>query len=49
MRGRRNEPSYILETVDVIAKERGVSAETFADLTSRNAENLFQFEKHKTF
>jgi TatD DNase family protein len=39
-RGRRNEPAYMLETVRKLAELRGVSAEHFASLTTRNFESL---------
>jgi TatD DNase family protein len=39
-RGRRNEPAYMLETVRKLAEVRGVSAEHFASLTTRNFESL---------
>lgn len=40
-RGKRNEPSYIVNTVNRIAEILGVSPETVADATYRNAVSLF--------
>ncbi len=40
-RGRRNEPSYIVETAKVLAKLRGVTLEDIARITSLNAWRLF--------
>lgn len=41
-RGKRNEPAYVAETLDVIARERGVSSAELARITSENAARLFQ-------
>lgn len=41
-RGRRNEPAYVLETVECIAHARAVPAEHVAEATSRNAARLFR-------
>ena len=35
-RGKRNEPSYLTNTVDQIAKLQGISPETLADITTQN-------------
>jgi TatD DNase family protein len=40
-RGRRNEPSYVVETAKVLAEVKGVSAETMASLTTENFFRLF--------
>jgi TatD DNase family protein len=42
LRGRRNEPSYIVHTVKVIAELRGISFEDTARVTSLNAKRLFK-------
>jgi TatD DNase family protein len=43
-RGKRNEPSFILHTADVIARERGTTVEELAAQTSANFEQLFRLE-----
>jgi TatD DNase family protein len=40
-RGKRNEPSYVVETAKVLASTRGVSADTIAAETSANFFRLF--------
>lgn len=40
-RGKRNEPSYVVETAKVLAQTRGVSAEEIARQTSENFFRLF--------
>ena len=40
-RGKRNEPSFVLHTAEVIARERGISAEHLAAETTANFERLF--------
>lgn len=40
-RGKRNEPAYVKLTLEHIAAERGVDAESFAQQTSDNATRLF--------
>jgi TatD DNase family protein len=44
-RGQINEPSFLLETAEVIASLKGVSVEVLADVTSHNAEEFFSFSK----
>lgn len=41
MRGKINEPSFLKHTAQRIAEVRGLSLEAFAELTTRNALNLF--------
>ncbi|HLU66636.1 MAG TPA: TatD family hydrolase [Kofleriaceae bacterium] len=41
MRGRRNEPAFLVHTAEVIAREAGVSAEELAARTSANARAVF--------
>jgi TatD DNase family protein len=43
-RGKRNEPSFILHTADVIARERGTTVEELAAQTTANFEQLFRLE-----
>jgi TatD DNase family protein len=40
-RGKRNEPAFVARTCAVVAEMRGVSVEQVAELTSRNATELF--------
>jgi len=45
MRGRRNEPSYIVHTVRRLAELRGVSPEDIMRITTLNAKRLFRIGK----
>jgi TatD DNase family protein len=40
-RGKRNEPAYMVETLEVIARERGASVDAIAAATTANAVALF--------
>jgi TatD DNase family protein len=42
MRGRRNEPAFVVHTAEVVAREAGVSIETLAAATVTNASALFR-------
>ncbi len=42
LRGRRNEPSYLIHTARVISELRGISLEDLARVTRLNASQLFQ-------
>jgi TatD DNase family protein len=42
-RGQRNEPTYVKQVAGKIADIHKVSLETVADITTRNAENLFRW------
>lgn len=44
-RGKLNEPSFILETAQMIASLKAESLEKVAEITSRNAEQFFSFSK----
>jgi TatD DNase family protein len=44
MRGKRNEPSYLPSVARKIAELKGISMETVADATARNAKVLFSFK-----
>lgn len=41
MRGKKNEPAFIVETAKVVAQEKGVSLEEVAKVTAANAEAFF--------
>jgi len=43
-RGKRNEPAYLPQTVELLAGIRGVPAETVAKETTENAKRLFGWE-----
>jgi TatD DNase family protein len=45
-RGKMNEPGYIVETAEVIARERGLSTAEVGAATARNAAQFFSFPKH---
>ncbi|MCP3659811.1 MAG: TatD family hydrolase [Bacteroidetes bacterium] len=40
-RGKRNEPSYVFEIAKFISKLKNVSIEKVAEITTKNAENIF--------
>lgn len=42
-RGKRNEPLYVTETIEVIAALRGMSAEELGAVTAANTQRLFRF------
>jgi TatD DNase family protein len=42
-RGRRNEPSYLPVTAEMVARLRGLSGETVAEATRENAGRLFRW------
>lgn len=44
-RGKRNEPSYVLNIAEYIAKLRSMDTEQLAMVTTKNANRLFCFEK----
>jgi TatD DNase family protein len=44
-RGKRNEPSFMVETVKKIAECRGISFEEFARVTTENAVRLFKLPR----
>jgi TatD DNase family protein len=41
MRGRRNEPAFLVHTAQVVAAEAGLAVEELAELTRANAQTLF--------
>jgi TatD DNase family protein len=43
-RGKRNEPAFIVETIEKVAELRGCTAEEVARATAENAARLFGFE-----
>ncbi len=45
-RGKRNEPLYVLETIEMIATLRGEPVEAVAAATADNAERLFRIGAH---
>ena len=42
-RGKKNEPSYVVETAKKVAELKGVSVEQVAEMTTANAAALFGF------
>lgn len=46
-RGKRNEPSYVVEVGKQIAAIRNCSVEEIANRTTANARTLFQLEERK--
>ena len=40
-RGKRNEPAYVLQTIEALARVRGISTSRAAELTTANAFRLF--------
>ena len=42
-RGKRNEPAWVVHTIERLAEARGVSAELLADRCRENTERLFSF------
>src|SRR5262249_42730210 len=45
LRGQRNEPGFIVHTVEMLAKLRGEPAQRVADQTAENARALFQLDR----
>ena len=43
-RGQRNEPAYVTGVAQVLAELKGVSLETVAEVTTRNAKRLFKLK-----
>lgn len=41
-RGRRNEPAYLVNTAEAVARHRAVSVEELAKTTTQNAESVFR-------
>jgi TatD DNase family protein len=44
LRGKRNEPSFIVHTAKKIAEIKGISVEALAEATTENAERLFKLD-----
>ena len=42
-RGKRNEPAYLEHIVEKAAAIKGVSAEKMAEITTENAERIYNF------
>jgi TatD DNase family protein len=42
MRGKRNEPGFVIHTAECLARERGVDLAVLAEQTTRNAHSLFK-------
>jgi TatD DNase family protein len=40
-RGKRNEPAYVVQVAEAVAQIRNDSVEHIADITTRNARELF--------
>ena len=45
-RGQRNEPSYIIHTVNKLTEIKGLQAEEVACITTKNSMKLFNLKKH---
>lgn len=43
-RGKKNEPSYLLNVAEIVSKIRKTSLDKFADITTANAIKLFRFD-----
>ena len=43
-RGKRNESSYIKYVAEKLAEVKGVSVAEVAEVTTRNAQNIFSFQ-----
>ena len=43
-RGKRNEPAYVIEVAKKIAEIKGISLEEVAEVTTKNAQEIFSFE-----
>lgn len=43
VRGKRNEPAYVRMTAEVVAEVRGMTLDEFSEISTRNAQRLFQF------
>ena len=41
LRGKRNEPAYVVHTARMLAEIRGMTADALADLTTANFRRLF--------
>lgn len=46
-RGEMNEPSFLIETAELIASLKGVKLEALGEITAQNAEQFFSFSKVK--
>ena len=46
MRGKRNEPLFMIETAECAARLHGMSVDALAALTTANAQKLFCFPSH---
>ena len=46
-RGKTNQPAYVRQVAEEIARIRGMAFETLAEATTTNFENLFNTTKHK--
>ncbi|HEY2810210.1 MAG TPA: TatD family hydrolase [Rhabdochlamydiaceae bacterium] len=44
-RGKVNEPSFMIETAEMIASLKGIKLEALGEITSQNAERFFSFSK----
>src|SRR5690606_41462660 len=47
-RGKRNEPSYVVETAKQLAALKGLDLEELARITTENARRLFRIELNQT-
>ena len=47
LRGRRNEPAFVVHTLNKIAEIRGMDPEALAEITTRNAMRAFRIESEE--
>ena len=48
LRGRRNEPAFVVHTLNKIADIRGMEPEALAEITTQNALRAFRIESEES-